>query len=224
MSSKAHAYKKNAAIKQAKNAHSLGTALKAGLVVAGAVALLALGFGLNRPDGSSEAGQYPFMVGLPGPGNPAPDFTLPAGGGGSFTLSSARGQGVLLYFHEGGGCASCWVQLRDLEKSAPQLKQVGIDRVVSITTEPLDVQTQRAAHERTAIPLLSDATVQVSTAYTTNNYGMMNDRHNGHSFVLVDAQGIIRWRADYGGAPRYTMYVPMPNLLADIRQGLEGVD
>jgi peroxiredoxin Q/BCP len=33
---------------------------------------------------------------------------------------------------------------------------------------------------------------------------------------------MIRWRADYGGAPHYTMYVPSSDLLADLRAGLAG--
>jgi len=31
----------------------------------------------------------------------------------------------------------------------------------------------------------------------------------------------IVWRADYGGAPKYTMYVPMDTLLADLRAGTQ---
>ncbi|TML95264.1 MAG: hypothetical protein E6G10_28615 [Actinobacteria bacterium] len=34
--------------------------------------------------------------------------------------------------------------------------------------------------------------------------------------------GRIRWRADYGGAPKYKMYVPVGDLLADMRKGLRG--
>lgn len=40
---------------------------------------------------------------------------------------------------------------------------------------------------------------------------------NGHSFILVNKEGVITWRRDYGGAPRYTMFVPVPNLLADLK-------
>jgi hypothetical protein len=34
--------------------------------------------------------------------------------------------------------------------------------------------------------------------------------------VLVGADGVIRWRADYGGAPDYTMYLPPQKMLADM--------
>ena len=50
---------------------------------------------------------------------------------------------------------------------------------------------------------------------------MMAGSTNGHTFIVVGPDGKIRWRADYGGAPDYTMYVPTPDLLADMRAGLE---
>ncbi|MDQ3532924.1 MAG: hypothetical protein M3456_11235 [Actinomycetota bacterium] len=58
-------------------------------------------------------------------------------------------------------------------------------------------------------------------AYETNRYGMMGRMHSGHTFIVVDEDGIIRWRADYGGAPDYTMYLPVRNLLADLQVGLK---
>lgn len=32
---------------------------------------------------------------------------------------------------------------------------------------------------------------------------------------------MITWRADYGGEPDYTMYVPVDDMLADLRVALE---
>jgi hypothetical protein len=51
---------------------------------------------------------------------------------------------------------------------------------------------------------------------------MMGTSRDGHSFIVVGPDGLIRWRADYGGAPDYTMYVPSQSLLADLRAGLAG--
>ena len=45
---------------------------------------------------------------------------------------------------------------------------------------------------------------------------MMDTSADGHTFILVGPDGHIRWRADYGGAPNYTMYVPVDRLLADL--------
>ncbi len=70
--------------------------------------------------------------------------------------------------------------------------------------------------------MLQTGSLAVSRAYTANGYGMMGASRDGHTFILVGPDGRIRWRADYGGAPNYTMYVPVPNLIADIRAGLNG--
>jgi peroxiredoxin Q/BCP len=49
---------------------------------------------------------------------------------------------------------------------------------------------------------------------------MMGNSADGHTFILVGPDGTIRWRADYGGAPNYTMYVPINQLSADMQAGL----
>ncbi|MGH3678260.1 MAG: hypothetical protein ACRDU5_21500 [Mycobacterium sp.] len=70
--------------------------------------------------------------------------------------------------------------------------------------------------EKLLTPVLSDPDLQVSRAYQANKYGMMGDMRDGHSFVLVGPDGVIRWRADYGGAPDYTMFLPTDKILADL--------
>ena len=43
---------------------------------------------------------------------------------------------------------------------------------------------------------------------------MMGNSRNGHSFVLVGPDGQISWRADYGGAPDYTVTAtPVSNVV-----------
>ena len=70
-------------------------------------------------------------------------------------------------------------------------------------------------------PVLSDPDLAVSQQYGANQYGMMGASRDGHTFILVGPDGIIRWRADYGGAPNYTMYVPVQTLLADLQAGIK---
>ncbi len=88
--------------------------------------------------------------------------------------------------------------------------------------DPLDVLEQKVAAEGFTTKVLSDPTLEVSRQYGTNGYGMHGESNNGHSFILVGADGTVQWRADYGGPPDFTMYVPTENLLADIRAGLDG--
>ncbi|MGH3983343.1 MAG: redoxin domain-containing protein, partial [Pseudonocardiaceae bacterium] len=92
----------------------------------------------------------------------------------------------------------------------------GVDTVVSITTDPADLIARKVTDEKLTTPVLSDPTLQVSRAYNANQYGMMGDMRNGHSFILVGPDGVIRWRADDGGAPDYTMFLPTSEMLADL--------
>lgn len=167
-----------------------------------------------------SAGKYVFQVGKPGPGATAPAIRLPSTTGGTFDLASLRGQRVLLYFQEGIMCQPCWDQLKDIELNMGQFRGFGIEAVVSITTDAIDALKQKAELERLSTPVLSDRDLRVSKAYDTNSYGMMGKSRNGHTFIVLDRDGKILWRADYGGAPKYHMYVPVSNLIADLRQGL----
>ena len=128
---------------------------------------------------------------------------------------------MLLYFQEGVGCQPCSDQIKDIEAQRKQLTALGVDRIVSITTQPLDVIRQKAQLEGIRTPVLSDPTLAVSKAYQANLYGMMGASMDSHSFVLVGKDGAIKWRADYGGAPKYTMYMPVANLTADMGAGLK---
>lgn len=198
----------------------LGTII--GLAVLGLGAIFVLNSGGSSASGSGLAGKYPFQVGNPGPGQPAPPIRLPSTSGGMFDLGALRGQSVLLYFQEGVMCQPCWDQLNDIEARWPELQALGVDRIVSITTDPLDVLKRKVADEGLTTPLLSDPGVGVSKTYEANRYGMMGMAMNGHSLILVNGEGVITWRRDYGGPPKYTMYVPVPNLLADLQVGRAG--
>jgi peroxiredoxin len=199
-------------------------------VVGAAVVVLAVVFVLNSTGGSSssdrgargggKAGEFAFAVGDPGPGERAPVFRLPSTNGGNFDLAAQRGRRVLLYFQEGIMCQPCWDQIVDLEKQQGKLNALGIDAMVSITTDPLDQLEQKQADDGFSTPVLSDPDLRVSKAYSANQYGMMGTSRDGHSFIVVGPDGRIEYRADYGGAPDHTMYVPPANLLADIRKGM----
>lgn len=171
---------------------------------------------------AGRAGQYPFEVANPAKGALAPDFTLPATTGGSVRLSDYRGKSVLLYFQEGIGCEGCWTQLKDIQDASGAVQRLDISAVLTITTNPLDALKQKVADEGITEPVLADESMSVSRAYNAMAYGMMAGSADGHTFILVGPDGRIRWRADYGGPPNYTMFVPVDNLLADIKAGVNG--
>ena len=173
-----------------------------------------------RSVGASAAGRFRFAVGDPGPGLEAPPIVLPASNGETFDLAALRGKGVLLYFQEGIGCQPCWDQMRDYATAAGMFKAVGVDEFVTITSNPASLLARKMRQDGIGGIVLADTDLAVSKTYHANEYGMMGTSTDGHSFVFVDAKGIIRWRADYGGNPDFTMYVPPTNLLADLRVGL----
>lgn len=178
------------------------------------------GGGASGAGGTAAASGPPFQVGTPGPGIAAPTFTLASTAGGSFDLAAQRGKTVLLYFHEGLGCQPCWDQIRDIEKSWPEFQALGIDELVAIAGNPLDQLRQKAADDKLATPILADPQLSLGATYGANHYGMMGTGAYGHSFIVVGPDGQIGWRADYGGAPKYTMYVRPPALLDALRAGL----
>ncbi len=168
---------------------------------------------------STSASSYTYQVGAPGVGAQAPGFTLPATSGGTVSLASLRGKTVLLYFQEGLDCQPCWTQIQQLEAASAQVRAAGIDRVFSITTDPVNLLTQRVHDMSLSTAVLSDTSLTVSQAYDANQYGMMGTSMDGHSFILVGPTGKILWRADYGGAPNYTMDVPVSTLLSQLKAG-----
>ena len=170
--------------------------------------------------GATDA-RYPYVVGEPGVGEQAPDFSLPSTTGDTVALDGFRGESVLLYFQEGLMCQPCWDQLKDIEGNREAFTALGVDAIVSVTHDPIDALRQKVELEGIRSPVLSDPDLSVSKKYETYKYGMMGGSTNGHSFILVGPDGEIQWRADYGGEPEYTMYLPVDVLLADMEAGLD---
>lgn len=198
-------------------------ALVAGVLVLGAIFAFSNtgSSGVPRGAKATRAGAYPFAVGDPGPGSAAPPIELASTTGTPFSLAGQKGKTTLLYFQEGIGCQPCWDQIRDIESQWSRFRAAGIDQMVSITTNDLSNLRRKARDEGLKqTPLLADPDLTVSHAYQANQYGMMGDSADGHSFILIGPNGDILHRADYGGPPRFTMYLPPQAVLADIRKSL----
>jgi len=203
--------------RRAERRRKIGVRAAIAAVAAAAVAGLFAIYAHGSPHQGTSA--YPYQVGKPGPGQAAPAFTLAASTGGNISLSAYRGKTVLLFFQEGLTCQPCWNQITDLEKHPAQLKAAGISQVVSITGDPIGPVTQKVRDMGLTTPVLSDPGLTVSRQYHANSYGMMGAGRDGHSFILVGPDGAIRWRADYGGKPKYIMFLPTASLLADMKAG-----
>lgn len=199
-------------------------------MLAAAIAILAIifvsnnvlgGNATNGANGLHGSGAYPYQVGSPGVGADALPIQLPSTSGGTFDLGAQGNKNILLFFMEGVGCEPCWTQIKAIEQDWGRFRALGINKLVVITTNTVPQLEQKVADEKIRTPVLSDPNFEVSYEYNTNKYGMMGDQMDGHSFILVGKGGIIRWRADYGGAPKYTMYLPVATLIQNIRAGLQ---
>jgi peroxiredoxin len=159
----------------------------------------------------------PKQAGAPavGVGSLAPDFTLPATNGATFTLSAYRGKSnVLLLLDEGLSCQPCVQQMHDLDGLNSQFNGMNV-LVVSITPDNLgDLQSWASSYGPQYGLVLSDANQVVFNLYQPVGSGgtMMT-----HTFILVNTSGVIVWRQDYGPA---TMYVQNSEILLDVRNAL----
>jgi peroxiredoxin Q/BCP len=190
--------------------------IRSSVVAGAAVVALAVVFFL----GGHGKSHYNFVVGSPGVGTTAPTFNLLSTKGGTFNLATAQGMTILVFFQEGTDCEPCWTQLHDIQSDMRSFRALGINRVVSITTDRISALKQKTRDEGIRFPVLSDQNLEVSRAYSATSFGMMGPMVDGHSFVVIGPTGKIEWRADYGGAPNYTMFVPDSVLLQQMRTGL----
>ncbi len=192
-----------------------------GIGIIAAVIVLAILYSVfeNSANQKTSSAGTTYDVGVPGIGLSAPAFTLTGTNGRQLSLTDFRGKDVLLYFQEGLSCQPCWDQLTSLEKDTPKLQAAGIDAVLSITTDPANLIARKTQDMGLTTPVLSDPDLATSERYGANQFGMMGTSRDGHSFILVGPNGTIRWRADYGGSPNYTMFVPVDKLLRDLKAG-----
>lgn len=171
-------------------AWTTGLLVVVGLVVAALVSA--------RPTQSSES-------------RSAPAFTLPATDGTTVSLAALRGTPVLLYFSEGAGCDACLVQMAKIE-SDPAFTATGI-KVLPIVMNTAAQITPDMARLGVKTPfLLDDGTT--SKAYDTLGKGM-HEGLPGHGFVLIDAEGVQKWSADYP-----SMWIAPADLLREVESRL----
>ena len=152
----------------------------------------------SRPDSSSAA-------------RTAPDFTLTDTAGQQVLLADLRGENVLLYFSEGAGCQSCLVQMAQLEKS-PEFSNADLTVLPIVMNSREQIMKDMSANGVRTPFLLDDGTV--SKAYGTLGKGM-HAGLPGHSFVLIDKNGVQRW---YGNYP--SMFLSPTDLMTQVSKRL----
>jgi thioredoxin-dependent peroxiredoxin len=98
------------------------------------------------------------------PGDEAPDFTLPDADGNPVSLSSLRGQRVIVYFYPAAMTPGCTKQACDFTESMPDLEKVGL-AVLGISPDAPAKLARFREKESITFPLLSDPGKAALSAY-----------------------------------------------------------
>ena len=98
------------------------------------------------------------------PGDAAPDFTLPDADGRDVTLSSLRGQRVIIYFYPAAMTPGCTKQACDFRDSKRDLSDAGY-AVLGISPDSPAKLAKFRDRDGLTFPLLSDPDHQVEKAY-----------------------------------------------------------
>jgi peroxiredoxin Q/BCP len=98
------------------------------------------------------------------PGDLAPDFTLPDQDGTPVTLSSLRGQKVVLYFYPAAMTPGCTTEACDFRDNLNSFAGGGV-RVVGVSKDDAATLRQFAERDGLNFPLLSDTDLAVQQAY-----------------------------------------------------------
>ena len=131
-------------------------------------------------------------------GQPAPDFTLPADGGGSVSLAALRGRPVVLYFYPKDDTPGCTREACAFRDRLPEFSALGA-AVIGVSKYPPRSHDRFKTKYALTFPLASDEEAAVAREYgiwvEKSRYGrtyMGMDR----TTVLIDAEGVVRtvWR------------------------------
>ena len=133
-----------------------------------------------------------------GDGDKAPDFELPADGGGTLKLSGFKGKPVVLYFYPKDDTSGCTAEAKDFTRLAPQFRKAGAE-VIGVS--PDSVESHQKFHKKydLSVRLAADADKEVANAYGVwAEKSMYGRKYMGveRSTFLIDNQGRIArsWR------------------------------
>ena len=131
-------------------------------------------------------------------GDAAPDFTMPASGGRTVSLSALRGKPFILYFYPKADTPGCTKEACAFQEALPQLGAIGLD-VIGVSPDKMKPIDAFAEKYGLHFPLASDETKEVAERYGTwVEKSMYGRKYMGmeRSTFLIGADGAVRkiWR------------------------------
>jgi peroxiredoxin Q/BCP len=127
------------------------------------------------------------------PGDAAPDFSLPDADGDEVSLSSLRGQRVIIYFYPAAMTPGCTKQACDFRDSLSSLAAAGFT-VLGISPDSPAKLAKFRERDGLTFPLLSDAKRAVLEAYGAYGEKMLYGKKSVgviRSTFVVDPDGKI---------------------------------
>jgi peroxiredoxin Q/BCP len=127
------------------------------------------------------------------PGDPAPAFSLPATGGGSFELAALRGRKVVLYFYPKDDTSGCTREAQEFQALTDAFASADT-AVIGVSPDPLKSHDKFRAKYGLEFPLASDetkATLQAFGVWVEKS--MYGRKYMGveRTTVLIDRAGRI---------------------------------
>lgn len=126
-------------------------------------------------------------------GDPAPDFTMPASGNRTVSLTDLKGRPFVLYFYPKADTPGCTKQACAFQEALPQLGKIGLD-VVGVSKDKMKPIDRFAEKFKLTFPLASDETTGVAEAYGVwVEKSMYGKKYMGmeRSTFLIDKDGKI---------------------------------
>ena len=127
------------------------------------------------------------------PGDPAPDFTLPDPDGHNVSLSSLRGQRVIVYFYPAAMTPGCTKQACDFRDSNADLSAAGF-AVLGVSPDSPAKLAKFRDRDALTFPLLSDPDLTALKAYGAYGEKMLYGKKSVgviRSTFVVGADGAI---------------------------------
>lgn len=131
-------------------------------------------------------------------GDKAPDFSLPADGGGKVSLKALKGKTVVLYFYPRDDTSGCTAEACAFRDALADFSQVKAD-IVGVSRDSVASHNKFKKKFKLPFPLASDEDGKVCQAYGVwAEKSMYGKKYMGieRATFLIDAKGVIRnvWR------------------------------
>ena len=129
---------------------------------------------------------------------PAPDFEIPATGGKTFRLASAKGKTLVLYFYPKDNTPGCTTEGQQFRDLYPQFSKLGCG-IYGVSRDSMKSHENFKARMNFPFDLLSDADETACKLFDVikmkNMYGK-KVRGIERSTFVIDARGVVRkeWR------------------------------